>query len=255
MPKKEKKKADTAYGDRLGQLFLTFLKIGAFTFGGGYAMLPLIEEEVVRHGWMSVEELVNFVAVSESTPGPFAINISTYVGAQTAGFAGALCATLGVSLPSIIVILIVARVYDRFRRSRIVEGCLDGVRPAAIGLIGAASISVGAAVFFPSGITVQGLHRARLLRFARRIRTRALSYLPPHPSHNADTDIRRRRHRRGLPARPAAAIKAPAAAMDCSLHRRTLSMVCRQNKRDFERKVSSVDCLKFQFRQHPMFVQ
>ena len=156
MPKKEKKKADTAYGDRLGQLFLTFLKIGAFTFGGGYAMLPLIEEEVVRHGWMSVEELVNFVAVSESTPGPFAINISTYVGAQTAGFAGALCATLGVSLPSIIVILIVARVYDRFRRSRIVEGCLDGLRPAAIGLIGAASISVGAAVFFPSGITVQG---------------------------------------------------------------------------------------------------
>lgn len=156
MPKKEKKKADTAYGDRLGQLFLTFLKIGAFTFGGGYAMLPLIEKEVVRHGWMSVEELVNFVAVSESTPGPFAINISTYVGAQTAGFAGALCATLGVSLPSIIVILIVARVYDRFRRSRIVEGCLDGLRPAAIGLIGAASISVGAAVFFPSGITVQG---------------------------------------------------------------------------------------------------
>lgn len=140
----------------LAVLFLTFLKVGAFTFGGGYAMLPLIEKEVVRHGWMSVEELVNFVAVSESTPGPFAINISTYVGAQTAGFAGALCATLGVSLPSIIVILIVARVYDRFRRSRIVEGCLDGLRPAAIGLIGAASISVGAAVFFPSGITVQG---------------------------------------------------------------------------------------------------
>ncbi len=100
----------------LAVLFLTFLKVGAFTFGGGYAMLPLIEEEVVRHGWMSVEELVNFLAVSESTPGPFAINISTYVGAQTAGFAGALCATLGVSLPSIIVILIVARVYDRFRR-------------------------------------------------------------------------------------------------------------------------------------------
>ena len=140
----------------LAVLFFTFLKVGAFTFGGGYAMLPLIEEEVVRHGWMSVEELVNFVAVSESTPGPFAINISTYVGAQTAGFAGALCATLGVSLPSIIVILIVARVYDRFRRSRIVEGCLGGLRPAAIGLIGAASVSVGAAVFFPSGITVQG---------------------------------------------------------------------------------------------------
>ena len=87
------------------ELFWTFLKIGAFTFGGGYAMIPLIQAEVGAHGWMSAEEVVNFVAVSESTPGPFAVNASTYVGMQTAGFAGAFCATLGVVLPSFIIIL------------------------------------------------------------------------------------------------------------------------------------------------------
>jgi len=137
----------------LAVLFLTFLKIGAFTFGGGYAMLPLIQAEVVRHGWMSLEELVNFVAVSESTPGPFAINISTYVGTSTAGIPGALCATLGVSLPSIIVILIVARVYDKFCRSRIVEGCLGGLRPATVGLIAAG------AGFFPTPNRMQPADR------------------------------------------------------------------------------------------------
>ena len=78
------------------QLFLTFLKIGAFTFGGGYAMLPLIQEEVLGQGWMGMEDLVNFVAVSESTPGPLAVNLSTYIGAETAGFWGAVCATFGV---------------------------------------------------------------------------------------------------------------------------------------------------------------
>ena len=76
-------------------LFWTFFKIGAFTFGGGYAMIPLIQSEVTSHGWMTAEEVVNFVAVSESTPGPFAVNASTYVGAQTAGLPGAFCATLG----------------------------------------------------------------------------------------------------------------------------------------------------------------
>lgn len=70
----------------LFELFWAFFKIGAFTFGGGYAMLPLIEEEVVSKGWMQLEQLVNFIAVSESTPGPFAVNISTYIGAQMGGF-------------------------------------------------------------------------------------------------------------------------------------------------------------------------
>ena len=81
-------------------LFLTFLKVGAFTFGGGYAMLPLIQDEVASHGWMEMEQLVNFIAVSESTPGPFAVNISTYIGSQLGGLFGAFCATLGVVTPS-----------------------------------------------------------------------------------------------------------------------------------------------------------
>ena len=77
-------------------LFLTFLKIGLFTFGGGYAMLPMIQEEVSAHSWLNQSELINFIAVSESTPGPFAVNIATFVGTRTGGIFGGLCATLGV---------------------------------------------------------------------------------------------------------------------------------------------------------------
>ena len=128
------------------ELFITFFKIGLFTFGGGYAMLPLIEQEVLSHGWLTAEEIVNFIAVSESTPGPFAINISTYVGVETAGIPGAFTATLGVVLPSFAVILIVARIYDSFRKNRIVSGCMSGLKPAVVGLI-------GSAVFFPDGVS------------------------------------------------------------------------------------------------------
>ena len=113
------------------QLFLTFLKIGAFTFGGGYAMLPLIQEEVLGQGWMGMEDLVNFVAVSESTPGPLAVNLSTYIGAETAGFWGAVCATFGVVLPSFVIILIVARCFAAFQENGIVKGCFPGrARPS-----------------------------------------------------------------------------------------------------------------------------
>ena len=102
-------------------LFATFFKIGLFTFGGGYAMLPLIQQEVLKNGWMELSQLMNFVAVSESTPGPFAINMATYVGSERLGavtdgnvlwsILGSFGATLGVVLPSFIVIFIVARIY------------------------------------------------------------------------------------------------------------------------------------------------
>ncbi|MGN0167339.1 MAG: chromate transporter [Acetatifactor sp.] len=138
-------------------LFLTFLKIGAFTFGGGYAMLPLVEEEVLKHGWLSMEEIINFIAVSESTPGPFAVNMSTYVGRMTGGVFGAFCATLGVVLPSFIIVLIVAKCFERFRKSKVVKGCMSGLKPAVIGLIGAALVSTGSAVFFPDGFSMEGL--------------------------------------------------------------------------------------------------
>ncbi|MBR0381392.1 MAG: chromate transporter [Eubacterium sp.] len=132
-------------------LFITFFKIGLFTFGGGYAMLPLIQSEVIAHGWLGMDELINFIAVSESTPGPFAVNISTYIGMVTGGPAGAACATLGVILPSFIIILMVAKFYDRFRESRLVSGAMTGLRPTVVGLIAAAILSVGQDVFFPDG--------------------------------------------------------------------------------------------------------
>lgn len=139
------------------ELFLIFMKIGALTFGGGYAMLPLIQEEVAAHGWLTNEELIDFIAVSESTPGPFAVNASTYVGMETGGPAGAFCATLGVVLPSFLIILIVAKCYERFQKSKMVQGCMSGLKPAVIGLIGAAIASTGQTVLFPNGISLSSL--------------------------------------------------------------------------------------------------
>ncbi len=136
------------------ELFLTFFKIGAFTFGGGYAMLPLIQEEVAAR-WgdvISNEAMVNFIAVSESTPGPFAINMATYVGSQMGGILGAACATLGVVLPSFIIILIVAKCYEKFKSSRVVKGCMSGLKPAVVGLIGAAALNVAGTVLAPTGL-------------------------------------------------------------------------------------------------------
>lgn len=136
------------------KLFLTFLKIGAFTFGGGYAMLPLIQEQVVSNGWISSEEIVNFIAVSESTPGPFAINMATYIGSEMGGLFGSVCATLGVVLPSFVIIIIVAKCYDKFKESFVVKGCMSGLKPAVIGFIGAAVLSIAATVFIPTGFSL-----------------------------------------------------------------------------------------------------
>ncbi len=144
-------------------LFLTFFKIGLFTFGGGYAMLPLIQEEVLRRQWIAEADLINFIAVSESTPGPFAINMATYVGSQVGGdtvltsVLGSLCATLGVVMPSFLVILIVARFYEKYKQSPIVRGCMTGLKPAVVGLIGAAVLSVAAEVLFPAGVSAAAL--------------------------------------------------------------------------------------------------
>ncbi|MDO5155782.1 MAG: chromate transporter [Eubacteriales bacterium] len=129
------------------KLFLTFFKIGAFTFGGGYAMIPLIQQEVLTNEWLSGEELIDVIAISESTPGPLAVNASTFVGMQTAGVFGAFCATLGVVLPSFIIILIVARVFDKFQKSKVVNGAMLGLKGAVVGLIGAAVLTTGVTIF------------------------------------------------------------------------------------------------------------
>ena len=126
-------------------LFLTFMKIGAFTIGGGYAMLPLIQQEVAAHGWMSQADLINLIAVSESTPGPFAVNAATYIGAKTAGFLGSASATLGLVLPSFVIILLISRAYEKFRGNRYVAGALTGLRPTVVGLIGASVLTIARA--------------------------------------------------------------------------------------------------------------
>ena len=136
------------------ELFWTFFLIGAFTFGGGYAMLPLIQIEVVNKGWLANEAVVNFIAVSESTPGPFAINMATYVGSEMGGILGAACATLGVVMPSFIIILIVAKCYDRFKNSKLVKGAMSGLKPAVIGMIGTAVLSIGKTVFVQPGLLI-----------------------------------------------------------------------------------------------------
>ena len=138
------------------ELFLTFFMIGACTFGGGYAMMPLMQEQVGLR-WndiISQQAITDFIAVSESTPGPFAVNMATYVGAEMGGVFGSVCATLGVVLPSFIVILIVAKCYEKFRSSRIVKGCMSGLKPAVVGLIGNACVNVLMTVFFPAGIAL-----------------------------------------------------------------------------------------------------
>ena len=136
------------------ELFYTFFKIGLFTFGGGYAMLPLIQEEVIAHNWIPMEDLINFIAVSESTPGPFAINMATYVGTQMGGLLGGICSTLGVVMPSFIIILLVAKIFEQFKKNKYVKGAMSGLKPAAVGLIASAVVSMALIVFVPNGFSV-----------------------------------------------------------------------------------------------------
>ena len=117
------------------KLFWTFFKIGLFTFGGGYAMIPLISQEVVGLNWLTEAQLINYIGISEATPGPFAINIATFVGAAQGGFLGAVCATLGVVLPSFIIILLIASIFRHFEENKFVKGALRGINPVVYALI------------------------------------------------------------------------------------------------------------------------
>ncbi len=124
-------------------LFLAFLKIGAFTFGGGYAMISIIRETVLSYGWMTEEELLNLIAVAESTPGPIAVNMATFVGASQGGILGALLATLGVVLPSFIIILVIAALVSGFLKYKGIAAFLNGVRPCIVAMILATALTVG----------------------------------------------------------------------------------------------------------------
>ena len=118
------------------RLFLTFFKIGAFTFGGGYAMIPLIQHETVeKHNWISDEDVLEIVAIAESTPGPIAINAATFVGFRTGGFWGAFCATFGMVLPSFVIITIISRILQQFQELRVVRYAFMGIRAGVLALI------------------------------------------------------------------------------------------------------------------------
>jgi chromate transporter len=120
----------------LFKLFYTFFYIGVFTFGGGYAMIPLISQEVLNNNWVdSTDILIDFIAIAESTPGPFAINIATFIGYEQAGIIGALFASFGVVLPSFIIILIIAKLFTKFASNKYVQGFLKGIRPVVPGII------------------------------------------------------------------------------------------------------------------------
>ncbi len=121
---------------RLGTLLGVFLKIGAFTFGGGYAMIPLIEREVVeKKQWITSQDMLDIVAIAESTPGPIAINTATFVGYKTAGAFGAACATLGVVLPSFVIISLISLVLRQFRELVVVQFAFQGIRAGVLALI------------------------------------------------------------------------------------------------------------------------
>ena len=141
-------------------LFLEFFKMGALTFGGGYAMIPFIEETVLRHGWMTTTELVDFIAISESTPGAFAVNISTYIGSEVGGILGAIVATLGLVLPPFLIILLIAKVYAKIKENTIVQGAMLGLKATVVGLIGATVLRVGREIFFFEGINLAVLRSA-----------------------------------------------------------------------------------------------
>lgn len=123
-------------------LFLSFMKISFFTIGGGYAMIPLIQSTVAEKGWMTNEMLINFIGIAESTPGPFAVNISTFVGYNQAGILGVLCTTSGILLPPFITILLVYYLGKKFASNPYVTGVLCFLRAAAIALILTAFISI-----------------------------------------------------------------------------------------------------------------
>lgn len=130
------------------KLFLHFLKIGAVSFGGGYGMISLIRETVLDNGWLTESEFLNFIAVSESTPGPLAVNMATFIGASQGGIVGSFFATLGVILPSFIIIFLIASVISSLLKYNGVNAFLSGVRPCIAALILATAFTMGLASFF-----------------------------------------------------------------------------------------------------------
>lgn len=130
------------------KLFLVFFKIGLFSIGGGLATIPFLQEIVHKYGWITSQDLLDMIAISESTPGPIGINTATFVGNSTAGIFGGIVATLGIVTPSVIIIMIIAHYFGKVNEKPIVQAGFYGLRPAVIGLIGAAGFEVAKVSLF-----------------------------------------------------------------------------------------------------------
>ena len=131
------------------QLFWSFFQVGLFSFGGGYAALPLIQEQVIDvHPWLTSTEFIDILTISQMTPGPIAINTSTFVGTKVAGFPGAIVATLGFVTPSAIIVLTLATLYYKYKGISMVQGIIKGLRPAVVALIASAGLSILLTAFF-----------------------------------------------------------------------------------------------------------
>ena len=138
------------------KLFLSFLQIGLFSFGGGYAAMPLIRDQVVsQHGWLTMTEFTDLITISQMTPGPIAVNSATFVGIKIAGIPGALVATFGCILPSCLIVTVLARLYLRYRKMDMLQGVLGTLRPAVVALIASAGVSILTATFWGSEGTIQ----------------------------------------------------------------------------------------------------
>lgn len=134
------------------QLFLSFLQIGLFSFGGGYAAMPLIQGQVVTlHGWLTMSEFTDLITISQITPGPIAVNSATFVGLKIAGIPGAVVATAGCILPSCIIVTILARLYLKYRNLDLMQGVLKSLRPAVVAMIASAGILILKNAFWGSG--------------------------------------------------------------------------------------------------------
>ena len=140
------------------QLLWSFIQIGLFSIGGGYASLPLIEHQVVDvHGWLTASQLTDIVTISQMTPGPIALNAATFVGTRIAGLPGAIVATLGCVLPSCIIVLALAWVYTKYKDLGLLRGILDGLRPAVVALIASAGLTILISALFVNDVLPHAL--------------------------------------------------------------------------------------------------
>ena len=130
------------------ELFMAFFKIGLFSFGGGYAMLPFIQEQTIEvHGWLTTHEFLDMLGIAQITPGPISINTATFVGYRLGGIMGAITSTVAVVLPSFIIVLIISFFFQKFSKSHTIQNVFKGLRPIVLGLVASAAVDIGRGVF------------------------------------------------------------------------------------------------------------